>query len=275
MTIFSMIITYVFGNETYHTVLRRRRAKELGLSVPPSPPLSSQFKTFINIALLRPLHMLVTEPIVAFGSLYIAAEFGTLFTFFAAIPYVFEGLYDFTLEQTGLVFITIIIGCCLGLVTILVCDVVFYRPQISKHPPHMVPPEYRLYPAMIGSIGLPVGLFWFAWTAQASISWASPMVAIIPFAWGNLCIFISLIQFTSDTYHGTTIASAISANGVARYVLAGVFPLFTLQMYEKLGIGWASSLLGFISLALMMVPWFFFKFGKRLREKSRYETASY
>ena len=48
---------------------------------------------------------------------------------------------------------------------------------------------------MIGSIGLPVGLFWFAWTAREDISWASPTVAIVPFAWGNISIFISTIQY--------------------------------------------------------------------------------
>jgi hypothetical protein len=44
-------------------------------------------------------------------------------------------------------------------------------------------------------------------------------------------------------------------------------------VYEKLGIGWASSLLGFIAVALMPVPWLFFKYGKQLRAKSKYETA--
>lgn len=82
---------------------------------------------------------------------------------------------------------------------------------------------------MIGSLGLPIGLFWYAWSARASVSWASPVVAIFPFAWGNLCVFVSSVQYMSDTYHGTVIASAVSANGLARYGFAGAFPLFTIQ----------------------------------------------
>lgn len=44
---------------------------------------------------------------------------------------------------------------------------------------------------MIGSLGLPIGLFWFAWTAKREVHWISPVLAAVPFAWGNLCIFVS------------------------------------------------------------------------------------
>jgi hypothetical protein len=113
------------------------------------------------------------------------------------------------------------------------------------------------------------------------------------FAWGNLCVFVSTTQYIVDTYHGLTVASAMSANSLARYGLAAAFPLFTIQskysratsspselladlfmkVYTKLGIGWASSLLGFISVALLPVPWLFFSKGKMLRGLSKFETA--
>ena len=64
----------------------------------------------------------------------------------------------------------------------------------------------------------------------------------------------------------------MAANGLARYALGAAFPLFTVQMYQKLGIDWATSLLGFVALALMPVPWVFFKYGAVIRKKSRYDT---
>ena len=271
----SMIVALAWGRETYHPILKRRKASKLGLPIAPKPPMMATLKLFLTVALLRPVHMMLTEPIVGFICLYTACMFATLFTFFAAMPYVFQGTYHFTLEQSGLVFISIVVGCVLGTITIILCDIFFYRPQIAKHPPHQVPPEWRLIPAMIGSIGLPIGLFWFAWTARRDISWASPAVAMVPFAWGNICLFISTISYITDTYHGTTVASAASANSLARYGLAGAFPLFTLQMYENLGINWASSLLAFLAVALLPIPWVLFKFGHTIRAKSKYETASY
>ena len=49
----------------------------------------------------------------------------------------------------------------LGALTVLLCNDLLYLPEAKKHPPHQTPPEYRLYPAMLGSVGLPLGLFWF------------------------------------------------------------------------------------------------------------------
>lgn len=255
-------------------MLKRRKAKILGLPQPPSPPTAVKIKMFLSISLFRPIMMLLTEPIVTFICLYVAFAFATLFCFFASVPYVFQNIYHFSLKDTGLVYISIVVGCLLGLLTTILCDIAFYRPQIPRHPPHQIPPEYRLLPALVGSVGIPLGIFWFGWSARPGVHWASPVVAIMPFAWGNICLFISTMQYLVDTYHGTTVASASSANSLARYGLAGAFPLFTVQMYERLGIGWASSVLGFVAVGLLPVPWVLWRFGKRIRAKSRYETAS-
>jgi MFS transporter len=219
----------LLGRETYHPVLERRRAKKLGLSIEDRPPLGKRMGLFFSIALIRPIHMLFTEPIVSFICLYVACEFATLFAFFAGVPYVFTRVYHFSMEEQGLVFISIIIGCLLGAVTIILLTVLFYLPQVKNYPPHKVPPEYRLYPAMIGSVGPIIGMFMFGWTAREDISWAVPAFAIIPFAWGNLCIFVSTVQYMVDTYTGPTVASGASANGLARYLAAGILPLFTVQ----------------------------------------------
>lgn len=223
------LLTIVAGRETFHPVLRRRVTKQKGFQMPTSAPLSSQIRLFASTALLRPIHMLCTEPIVALICLYVACEFATLFSFFAALPFVFKGVYGFDIEDSGLLFLSIVAGCLLGALTVMLCDIFLYRQQSSKFPGQHIPPEYRLYPAMIGSICLPIGLFWFGWTSRTTISWASPVIAIMIFAWGNLCVFVSTTQYLVDTYHGLTVASAMSASSLARYGLAAAFPLFTIQ----------------------------------------------
>ncbi|CAG7928982.1 unnamed protein product [Penicillium olsonii] len=292
MVFFSMFtfLVIALSKESYHPVLQRHRSKALNQEPPPRAPLSSRIRLFATIALLRPLNMLIAEPIVAFISLYVACELATLFSFFGAIPLVFQGVYHMSLEVSGLIFLAIVIGCLLAVVTILLCNLFFYLPQTARYPGQQVPPEHRLYPALIGSLGLPIGLFWFAWTARADISWVCPTIALMVFSWGNLCVFISTSIYIVDTYRGSTVASAMSANSLARYLLGAAFPLFTIQseycfpgllfllsliilVYENLGIGWASSLVGFIAAALLPVPWVLFKFGKKFRSWSKYETA--
>ena len=217
------------SGETYHPVIQRRLAKQRGQPLPPSPPLTTQLRTFAVTSLGRPIRILLTEPTVLFICLYVACEFGTLFSFFAGVPYTFGTIYGFDQEQSGLVFVALVVGCLLGFLTIILCDRLHYRPQMAKYPPHQVPPEHRLYPALIGSVGLPLALFWFAWTARADISWASPAAAIVPFGWGNICLFVSTTQYITDTYHGNVVASAMSANTMTRYGFGAVFPLFALQ----------------------------------------------
>ncbi|KAH7316870.1 major facilitator superfamily transporter [Stachybotrys elegans] len=258
------------ASETHHPVLKRRRAKQLGQPIPPTPPISKMLSMFATVALVRPIVMLLTEPIVTWVCLYASCEFGTLFSFFAAVPYVFTTVYGFNTNEQGLVFISIIVGCLFGALTIVLCNVFLYLPKTKNQPPHQTFPEYRLYPAMIGSIGLPIALFWFGWTARPDVHWASPVVAIMPFAWGNICIFIATVQYMVDSYSGLTVASASSANSLSRYIFAGAFPLFAVQMNEALGIDWASSLLAFVALALLPVPWIFYKWGPAIRKRSKF-----
>ncbi len=56
--------------------------------------------------------------------------------------------------------------------------------------------------------------------------------------------------------------------------LIAAFPLFGIQMYEGLGYQWATGLLAFLTLAMLPFPYLFFKYGKRIRAKSRFATAS-
>lgn len=49
---------------------------------------------------------------------------------------------------------------------------------------------------------------------------------------------------------------------------------FTVQMYNNLGVTWAGTLNAFLLLALAPCPFLFYKYGARLRKKSRFSDAS-
>ncbi|KAL6401436.1 mfs-multidrug-resistance transporter [Ilyonectria robusta] len=222
------MVTVALTEETFRPAITRRIVKQRGGRIDHSPRWKTRVKELVFVSVVRPLRMLVVEPIVLFLCLYVSAEFGTLFSFFAAVPYTFGMVYRFDIEQSGLVFASIIIGCCLGLFTIILCDLLIYRKQAARYALNKTPPEHRLYSAMIGSFGPPVALFWFGWTAREEISWSSPAASIVLFSWGNLCIYVSAIVYISETYPGSLVASAISANTLARYGFAAAFPLFAL-----------------------------------------------
>lgn len=181
--------------ETYKKTLLERRAKRQGITLQKTGPQGVQaLKFLMTVTLLRPLRMLVTEPIVAFFSLYVAFNMGVVFGFFDAFPIVFVGVYHFDSGQSGLTFLGLGLGCCLGVVTYVFVDRLTYKKRyqasIREGREGAVAPEHRLYSAMMGSIALPISLFWFAWTAK--IHWISPVCAAIPFGWGNFLVFVSL-----------------------------------------------------------------------------------
>ena len=67
--IFAFILT-TFARETHQNTILTRRAKHRKLPLPPSPfpSRSAKIRFLITVTLIRPLHMLITEPIVAFLS---------------------------------------------------------------------------------------------------------------------------------------------------------------------------------------------------------------
>jgi MFS family permease len=276
--IFFILFAFVFSlftQETYKKIILKRKAQAAGIRVPEEYTGSTFLKHMMTVVLFRPIHMLFTEPIVTFFAIYVAFNFAVLFGFLDAIPFVFATTYGFSDEQAGLPFIAIGVGCIMTIPTMLLLDQIIYQrhyKRTTKDGRKGVAPEHRLYGAMVGSIGLPASLFWFAWTCRSSVHWVVPIIALVPFAWGNICVFISSILYMVDTYMAVNGASAMAANGLLRYIFGAVFPLFTVHMYNGMGYHWASSLLGFITLVLLPVPWVLFAFGEKIRGRSGYDT---
>jgi MFS family permease len=181
----------LFTSETSKKEILRRRSKERDLPEQPKPPPRKALKALFVITLCRPIEMLLTEPIVAFWALYTSFVFGILFTLFSAYPYIFMGVYNFTIAQSGLAFLGVFFGTVLAVLTFFIFDRTVYQKAKCKAQGKIPPPEARLYTAMLGSFGIPIALFWSAWTAREDIHWISPVLAGVPFGWGMSCLFVS------------------------------------------------------------------------------------
>lgn len=88
------------------------------------------------------------------------------------------------------------------------------------------PPEARLPPVLIGSLALPIGLFWFAWTNSPSLHWSISIIGTAPFGFGMVLVFLGSMNYLIDAY---TIyaASVLAASSVLRSLFGAAFPLFT------------------------------------------------
>ncbi|KAL4903260.1 hypothetical protein BDW74DRAFT_169141 [Aspergillus multicolor] len=260
--------------ETYHPVLLKRRAAKLRKETGNQDLyafLDHHKPTFGDIVrkyLFRPVQMLILEPILILITLYLALVYGILYLFFEAYPVSFQEERGWTNEGiAGLPFIGIMIGVFCGVALIIWQTKTRFAHKLAKH--GRVIPEERLVPMMVASVLLPGGLFWFGWTSSPNVHWLAQVAAGVPIGAGILVIFMQGLNYIIDVYMMFA-NSAIAANTLIRSSLGGAFPLFATQMYHKLGVPWASSLLGFITVAMIPIPIVFFIHGKKIRGMSKF-----
>jgi MFS transporter, DHA1 family, multidrug resistance protein len=269
----------IFVRETYKKTILQRRDLEISQA---RRSFAEVFRYFMTKTVIRPVHMLITEPIVGFVCLYSSFQFALLYTFVVASPYVFMTVYGFSLSEQGLSFLGFLTGVIISPIPTFALDRFVYHVKFlafeeatkSLSGAAEFPPEHRLYGAIIGSSILPTGLFWFAWTVRADVHWICPIIAQAATILGSLLIYISANLYMMDTYGPLYGASATGASSLSRYTLSAAFPLFALQMYGRLGVGWATSLLGFFTVAMAPIPWVFYHWGPKLRTRSWYERSA-
>lgn len=286
-TIILVIAPAPFFRESYKPVLLRQRAKKRNLPLPRSPTegmsLPKVVSTYASKTLTRPIHMLLTEPIVATFNTYSAFNFGLLYAFFAAFPYVFETEYGFDSVSTGLTFLGLGVGVIIATICIVSFSKLYYLPRVRKAIIEKMPapafatsrlaPEKRLPLAFAGGPILTIGLFLFGWSAAYRVHWIVPTIAEAFFGMGNMLIFMACMMYITDTYGPLYSASAMASNAILRYVLGGTFPLFAVQMFRRLGPQWACTLLGCLSILGACIPFVLAKYGETLRSRSGYKRS--
>jgi hypothetical protein len=190
---------------------------------------------------------------------------------FAALPIVYQVDRGWNQGIGGLAFLGIMVGMLIAVVYNLFDNKRYIRVQ-DKHN-GFAPPEARLAPCLIASVAIPVGLFWFAWTNYPSIHFMASIAAGVPFGFGMVLVFLSIMNYLIDAY---TIfaASVLAANSVLRSCFGDAFPLFTTYMYNNLGIHWASSIPAFLALACVPFPFLFYKYGATIRKRCKFAAES-
>jgi MFS family permease len=228
----------------------------------------TSLRQMITISCYRPFHLLITEPVVFFFSLWVSFAWAVLYLTFAAIPLVFATTHGFNLQQQGYIFWSISIA------SVIFAGICIYQEDIAKKY-NKLPnsPEARLYFACYESALLPIGLFMFGWTSSPSVHWIVPSIAIGLATMGIFSIYLAVFNYFADTYHRYA-SSALAAQSFCRNIMGGILPLVTRQMFTGLGYGPASSLLGGVGVVLTFVPWVLMLYGPKIRARSKFASAN-
>ncbi|ORY12018.1 major facilitator superfamily domain-containing protein [Clohesyomyces aquaticus] len=264
-TIMSMILM----NETSAPIILERKAKRLRKETG-NPKLVSKLdsgltpKELFLFSIVRPTKMLTRSLICFLMSLYVAITYAYLYILFTTFTVVFETQYGWRRGIVGLSFLGLGIGSLIG-------QSVFTHFGNKTAEKHLArgdfKPEHRLYIMCAGGFFLPIGLFWYGWAVQAQTHYMVPIVGTGFIGFGLLMTFMPANTYLVDvfTVHA---ASAMAANTVLRSLAAAFIPLSSQKMYAAMGYGWGNSLLGFVALLLIPIPFLFIKYGERVRKLS-------
>lgn len=92
-----------------------------------------------------------------------------------------------------------------------------------------------------------------------------PDIGAAIFGCGFLLSSNALQAYALDSFEKCT-ASAAAAAQVIRMITGFAFPLFTPAMYNRLGWGWANTILGLIAILFgLLAPLMLWKVGPRIR----------
>ncbi|BAE56292.1 unnamed protein product [Aspergillus oryzae RIB40] len=273
---FTLVLLFFFLPETFTPNILWRRARRVRKITG-----NSNYKCEAEIELshvrpkdvlfeaaIRPFQLCFLEPIVFFLNLYISLIYGILYIFFEAFPIVFSEIHGFNMGQTGLAFLGILIGAIL----IIPCYFYWKAKYQSQHFDQNwnIAPEHQLPPACVGAFALPISLFWFGWTGNfESVHWIVPIVGSVFFSVGGCLIFNGIFCYQAHAYPRYA-ASVLAGNDFMRSSFGAGFPLFATAMFHNLGVGWACTLLGCLTVLFVPYPFILLKFGRRLRMASKY-----
>ncbi|TFK39513.1 MFS polyamine transporter [Crucibulum laeve] len=226
----------------------------------------ASLRTLIFISCTRPVHLMLTELVVASFSLWIGFAWGVTYVMVQSISGVFRNLHGFTMGQVGSVFMTMAIGSFLGFLTN------FYQESLYQKNFPTRGPEARLYSACFAAVLLPVSMFIYAWCSFAKVHWISLAIAIVMYIMATFIIYLAVFSYLADCY-GPFASSALAGQSLARNITATAFPLFTKQMYQQLDYKWANTLFGCIAALMVPIPFILFFYGPAIRMRSKFSRA--
>ncbi|KAK2616391.1 hypothetical protein QQS21_000632 [Conoideocrella luteorostrata] len=218
--------------------------------------------------LSRPLVLFFTEPIVWFINVWNALIYGMLYLCFIAYPIVFSEHRGWGPAKSGLSYL----GIGVGIVLAVLSEPIIRR-LINAQPRNPTTgkpyPEAAALVMAIGAVLTPIGQFGFSWTGlPQSIHWAIPICFGIPFGAGNTLSFVYSSNYLAGSY-GIFAASALASNAIIRSFFGAFLPLAGTKMYAALTPQIAGTLCGALQIVMIPIPLVFWRWGHKIRERSK------
>ncbi|KAF2004481.1 MFS multidrug transporter [Amniculicola lignicola CBS 123094] len=255
--------------ETHTPTLLSRKAASLRKSTnenycTPEDITSPTLIHRLQVGLLRPLRLLVLEPVIYLTAFLQAYQFGILYIVHSTFATLWIDRYEQPTAASGLHYLAIVVGCMIGAIgggwaTDRIWAI------LKKEHGGRTKPENRVPILLPGIIMLPVGLLWYGWAAQAQMHWIVPDIGIAIFGCGYMVGGTTISAYVVDAFLSHT-ASAGAASMFPRNIFAFGFPIFGPSLYAKLDYGFGNTLLAGIAIVVgFPATYVLWRFGEQLR----------
>lgn len=265
------VLCFATVRETYQPVLDRRWERQLSNDEKsaikwwqPSKGELADTKRKLAISTQRPFKMLATHPIVQLIALSNGLTYGIQMLVTASLDQLWRKSYHQPTILAALNYLALGVGLVVGAQICRHCNRAIYA-RLKARNDGQGCPEFRIPMIAVGTAIVPIGLLWYGWSAQARVFPLVPDLGVFLLAIGLVAILNCTSLYLVDTYKLQS-ASATGAVNLLRSIAGFAFPLFSTALYDRLGQGYANTLLAGITIvAGWPVPFLLWRYGAKMR----------
>lgn len=270
-----MIMIALFSNESFHPVLLQHKAKQIrretgnNLYHTENDSEKLSLNQIVTVHFYRPIKLLVI-PIAFIVCCFNGFSFGLYFMVSIYVPKSFQQLEGWSALHSAFPPISIFVGAVVGAIIHVTISGVHLNKIIRKY--GKCEPESRLFLPLCAGWLLPVGMMIYGWGMSTRCIWVVPCFGLVLVGAGFFVILQGSLNYLCDAFPKYS-ASCIAANTFSRSIFACALPLLAPYLFEGLGIGWGSSVLGGIGFVMSLLVFFIHKYGGRVR--ARFELKGF
>jgi MFS family permease len=284
------VLFLVYFRETYKMAILRRRAAKTMQETGEIPESKSTHEHLAKLwhSITRPFAVLFGSSVLMLLSLFASVAFSFFYVISVSLPSILLERYDFRLGMIGPTFISFSkwpqTSICAvadhlpgvgSFCSVLVCNFTLDRIYIKLRGPEggKGKPEYRLPLSIVGALLLPFSVTAYGWIAEYRLPVMLLLASVALMGFSLLLTVIPLSAYVIDAC-GMYSASAMTGVIVTRCLMGTFLPLTTGPLTDALGYGLGFSILGALSLCLVVIPICIYKFGEKWRQHSEFTKDS-
>ncbi|GAA5840689.1 hypothetical protein JCM11251_004182 [Rhodosporidiobolus azoricus] len=273
----TLILTFFFLPETLEsTILLRRAERPRRVTGNNSIKTGCELNSEVDVGLrdllwvnAKRVTKLCLEPAILVANIHLALVYAILFTFFESFPIVFSEIHGWSVGATGLAFL-----CFAATAPFVLLSYYIYQKRIMEprmfDPKKPFQPEMRLELGIFAGILIFIALIIFEWTGRGeSVHWFWPLFGAAIYFPGIYFTFQSILLYVGSSFPSYA-ASIFAGNNFFRSCFAAPFPLFARAFFDALGIGGGNTFLAVASLGTTGFLCLIYRYGERLRARSRF-----